>query len=408
MKNRMKGFFLILTVALVQNVSAQEVNLADSTGLAGDNFSLQGALELFKKAKSPEAFETALNNEKNSVNNLDLNEDGKTDYVKVKDIGENKSRVLVMQVDVNARETQDVAVITIEQTGDATATIQIKGAEELYGEDKLIEPMEEKTKGGEGGPDAVMDTYFVWVNVWYWPCVQYIYAPTYVYWYSPWYWDYYPTWWSPWYVRPWRVHYHACYHYQPYYHQVYEYRNYDGYALYGNRKSTSSTVRNRYEKSAYKSTAQPSKVTNRSAVTNNGNTKGRMTNEGRVGNEGKAIEPNREKANVTPNKTDNGRTPARESKPAVGNPSKSQGQERTPSKVQQPERSQPSKANQGKERVNTAPSGKGSQPSKAPSSVGRNNSQPSGGGKVAPQRSSSQPRSNSASPQRSSTGARRK
>ena len=29
----------------------------DSTGLPGDNFSLQGALEMFKKASSPEEFE---------------------------------------------------------------------------------------------------------------------------------------------------------------------------------------------------------------------------------------------------------------------------------------------------------------------------------------------------------------
>ena len=31
-------------------------NASDSTGLPGDNFSLEGALELFKKSESPEAF----------------------------------------------------------------------------------------------------------------------------------------------------------------------------------------------------------------------------------------------------------------------------------------------------------------------------------------------------------------
>src|SRR5689334_14759275 len=48
--------FCILTLAW----QAQDVNPADSTGLPGDNFSLQGALDLFKKAETPEAFEKSL------------------------------------------------------------------------------------------------------------------------------------------------------------------------------------------------------------------------------------------------------------------------------------------------------------------------------------------------------------
>lgn len=252
MKNFIKGIMLLVAIGLAQQTIAQDINAADSTGLAGDNFSLQGALELFKKSKSPEEFEAALNSESNNVNNLDLNEDGQTDYIKVYDIGENKSRVLVLQVDLNESETQDIAVITIEKTDEKTATIQMRGAEELYGPDMLIEPMEERATGGKGGPDAMIEIVFVVVNVWYWPCVQYIYMPTYVYWHSPWYWNYYPTWWRPWHVRPWRVHYHACYHYRPYYHRVYEYRHYDSYAIYGPRMKTAPTVQNRYQQSHYK------------------------------------------------------------------------------------------------------------------------------------------------------------
>ena len=57
----------------------------DSTGWPGDHFSLEGALELFKKAESPEQFEKSLNSSDNYVNNLDLNEDGDTDYIRVVD-----------------------------------------------------------------------------------------------------------------------------------------------------------------------------------------------------------------------------------------------------------------------------------------------------------------------------------
>ena len=48
----------------------------DSTGLPGDNFSLQGALAIFENATSPEEFEKAINTEGNHVNNLDLDGDG--------------------------------------------------------------------------------------------------------------------------------------------------------------------------------------------------------------------------------------------------------------------------------------------------------------------------------------------
>ena len=39
----------------------------------GDNFSLEGALEVFKKSESPEEFERLLNSADSKVNNLDLN-----------------------------------------------------------------------------------------------------------------------------------------------------------------------------------------------------------------------------------------------------------------------------------------------------------------------------------------------
>ncbi|MFN8338927.1 MAG: hypothetical protein U0T36_07885 [Saprospiraceae bacterium] len=45
--------------------------------------SLEGALELFEEANSPEDFEKALNTADYHVNNLDLNDDGETDYIHV-------------------------------------------------------------------------------------------------------------------------------------------------------------------------------------------------------------------------------------------------------------------------------------------------------------------------------------
>ena len=50
------SFFLTASLAFSQNDAT-----AEQTGLPGDQFSLEGALETFKKATSPEEFEKLLN-----------------------------------------------------------------------------------------------------------------------------------------------------------------------------------------------------------------------------------------------------------------------------------------------------------------------------------------------------------
>ena len=49
------GGLLAVGIVLVP-AYAQEESAKDSTGVPGENFSLQGALELFQKAGSPEEF----------------------------------------------------------------------------------------------------------------------------------------------------------------------------------------------------------------------------------------------------------------------------------------------------------------------------------------------------------------
>ena len=68
---------LVLLMAGWTAVNAQE----SREEVPGDHFSLEGALELFKKSASPEEFEQLLNSPKSEVNNLDLNGDGDIDYM---------------------------------------------------------------------------------------------------------------------------------------------------------------------------------------------------------------------------------------------------------------------------------------------------------------------------------------
>ncbi len=192
----------------------------------GDHFSLEGALELFKKSNSPQEFEQLLNDADSKVNNLDLNGDGYIDYIRVIDMTEKNVHVFVIQAVISERQSQDVAVITLEKLANGKAVLQITGDEDIYGIETIIEPTQEvRTYGGTRSRRME-------VNVWSWPSVQYIYSPYYSVWISPWGWSHRPVWWHTWspvvyhdyyaYWSPYRHHYTPCYtHRVVYAHHIY-------------------------------------------------------------------------------------------------------------------------------------------------------------------------------------------
>ncbi|MDH3649808.1 MAG: hypothetical protein OEQ53_08995 [Saprospiraceae bacterium] len=214
-------FTVFLTIMQITFSMATSVSLpSDSTGLPGDNFSLEGALDLFKQSSSPEEFEQKLNKEDNKVNNLDLNADGQVDYIRVEDHSSDEAHAIVLQVVVAKDEEQDIAVIEIEKVSGDSAILQIIGDQDIYGESVIVEPVATELKEGKGGPSMRSPPARVVVNVWFgYPCVRYVYMPGYVSYRSPYRWRAYPRWWKPWrpvrwglYVSWWapvRFHYHV-------------------------------------------------------------------------------------------------------------------------------------------------------------------------------------------------------
>lgn len=249
---------LVFTLTIALASKAQDEPGVDSTGLPGDNFSLQGALEMFKKAGSIEEFEKLINSQDNNVNNLDLDEDGNIDYVKVIDKSDKNAHAFVLQVPVSATESQDIAVIELEKTGDTTAVLQIVGDEDMYGHEVIVEP----DGGGEddafiapynssmakGGPAA--DYYQphprIIINVWFWPSVRFVYGPVYRPWISPWRWSYYPGWWRPWRPLSWHVYHPLCVRYYRPYAIVRTHRVMYAHQYYRPFRVTSVTVRTRH------------------------------------------------------------------------------------------------------------------------------------------------------------------
>ncbi len=216
----------------------------EETGFDGDHFSLEGALSLFEDAKSLEDFETALNTEKNHVNNLDLNEDGDIDYIRVIDNMDGDIHAIVLQVPLSTDESQDIAVIEIEKTGESNATLQIIGDEDIYGEMKIVEPFDVKADPTGKGPNAQFAHYRVVVNVWMWPSVRFVYAPRYRPYVSPWGWRAYPRTWRPWRPHPYSFHVQNRY-VKPHYRVVSTHRVVRAHKVYTPRRTSSVTVRKR-------------------------------------------------------------------------------------------------------------------------------------------------------------------
>lgn len=248
--------FLIVFVLLGMGTKVNAGPASDSTGMPGDNLDLYAVMDLFKKSDNLEAFEKSINDPNNKINNLDLNKDGQTDYIRVIDHVDSGAHAIVLQVPVNETESQDVAVIEVEQKGVENARIQIVGDEDLYGENYVVEPYESYMSKEEWdaqhnnntrSQNKTVTTTRVYVNVYTWPCVTYIYRPVYRPWRSPWYWGYYPGWWRPW--RP--YHWHVYHGYVGHYHGPgYWYRHapaphhfHASHRVYHHNRTTSSTYR---------------------------------------------------------------------------------------------------------------------------------------------------------------------
>lgn len=223
----MKKILTLISAALLSSgiANAQNDAASDSTGLPGDNLDLFGVLDLFKAASTMEDFEKALNSESNQVNNLDLDKDGNVDYIKVIDRVDSGVHAITLQVDITDKEAQDVAVIELEKTGDASADLQIVGDEDLYGEDYIVEAAEAESTNNEGKfTSGFMQSKVVVVNVWVWPCVRHVYAPGYVVWVSPWRYHVYPPYFRPWRPVAWRVHHARVVRYHVHYRRVHAHR----------------------------------------------------------------------------------------------------------------------------------------------------------------------------------------
>ena len=281
---------VFLSIFIVAPALAQYSNTDDSLGLPGDNLDLYATLTLFQDSKTIEDFEEELNKEDTGINNLDLDLDGKVDFIKVVSDQDGDDFSFRLQVYTAKDEVQDVAVIFVSKDKSGKVSLQMLGNEDLYGKDYIIEP-KAKTKSitanpAYSGADVVVvksqPSQVVVVESE--PIIRYIYSPVYVPYYPPFYWGYYPPYFRPYPVISFNIYWgrHTYYH-NNYYggHRgiggtvvINDNRTYNNYR---SNRNTSNTVRSNSRQGNY-TRSNRSSTTNNSRGSNRNSTRTSSTN----------------------------------------------------------------------------------------------------------------------------------
>jgi len=259
---------VVLALSLISlPVFSQAKTEEEALGLPGDNLSLYAVLDLFQKSKTIEDFEKDLNLEKTGINNLDLDLDGKVDFIKVETKQKDDDFTFILQVAVSEKETQDVAVILVSKDEKKEVTMQIVGDKDLYGKDYIIEPASKAVTANPGytGDDPVLTTTTTQtVVVQSAPIVQYVYSPVYVPYYPPYYYGYYPPYYAAFSVMAVGIYYsnHSYYHHGGYgYGHTTVIVNHNNYNNYNGNRNYSNTVAHNNANGNYKNnsaTTRPS------------------------------------------------------------------------------------------------------------------------------------------------------
>ncbi|NOQ91364.1 MAG: hypothetical protein GQ552_01450 [Flavobacteriaceae bacterium] len=167
-------FFIVSHFILAQDVTTIQANNEDIS----DNLDLEAVASIFGESKDVEDFEKRLNDPDTQISNLDLNNDGEVDYLRVMETGtENNVHTISIQAVIGKDQFQEVATIDVEKDSKGESQVQVIGNVDMYGPNYYITPVY-----------PVVPVFFT-----------FFWMATYHPWYSPWHWGYHPP-----YFRPWR------------------------------------------------------------------------------------------------------------------------------------------------------------------------------------------------------------
>ena len=141
---------------------------------AADGFDLAALTALSKEIRSGQELERRLNEPK-GINNLDLDDNKKVDYLQVEEFGDPNSGKIGYSVftEPAKNQRQEVAEVLVEQNGDK-AEIQVTGSPQIYGDNAIFNdfaPIERTTPPpastqAQANPYPVYPSYFMPRPLW--------------------------------------------------------------------------------------------------------------------------------------------------------------------------------------------------------------------------------------------------
>ncbi|MBN2807019.1 MAG: hypothetical protein JXR22_10210 [Prolixibacteraceae bacterium] len=193
MKRKIFTLLALMTITFGAARAQETITVSASNEDISDHLDLEAVAYLFGESKDLETFEMKLNDPELLYSNLDLNNDGYVDYLRVVEIKEDDVFVITIQAVLGEELYQDVATIDVQVKDKKTVYVQVVGNEYLYGANYIFEPV-------------YVHRPVIYDFFWY---------PRHVVWVSPWYWSYYPVHYryrAPRHIHVYHAHVHQYYH----------------------------------------------------------------------------------------------------------------------------------------------------------------------------------------------------
>ena len=180
MKTQLLLFALISSVFATQIQGQNRTIVNAQSSEISDNLDLRVVASIFGDSRNLQDFERQLNDPKLQISNLDLNNDGQVDYLRVIESVEKRTHIVIIQSVLGRDMYQDVASIEVEKNWMNNIQIQVVGNSYFYGQNYIYEPV-------------YYNTPLIYASFW-----RSNYRP----YYSNWNWNYYPSYFYAWNTYP--------------------------------------------------------------------------------------------------------------------------------------------------------------------------------------------------------------
>ena len=181
-----KTIIFILAIFTASSYAQDVTTVEAKTEDISKNLDLEAVASVFGESKDLEDFEKKLNDPEAQITNLDVNDDGLVDYLRVMETVKDDTHYVAIQAVVGENEYQDVASIEVEKDEEGETTVQVVGDVYMYGTNYIVQPV-------------YVSPPVIYVTFW---------GPMYHPYHSPWYWHYHPPYYHPWHPHP-HHHYHS-------------------------------------------------------------------------------------------------------------------------------------------------------------------------------------------------------